>query len=337
VVRQNRGLAIAHAPRTMPPSPDQKESAVAPSDKIGSAGGRGSAETGMALMAAAMLLVPGLDAIAKSLTSTLAPAQIAWGRFLFQTLAILPVLWLSGRVIRTRRPLLHAARGLLLAGALLLIIWAFQYLPLANAIAIFFVEPLILTLLSAAFLGERIGPRRLAAVAVGMIGALIVIRPNWEIFGWAAVLPLGAAVCFAGYLALTRHSGDAEHPLAMQLWAGAAATLGLTMVIGLGDGTGIGPIDPVWPAPDEWALLVGLGAFSATTHVMLAFAFRFAEAGILAPFQYLEIISATLLGLMFFGDFPDAMTWAGTALIVAAGLYVFVNERGQPPESRPAS
>ncbi|MEF8834248.1 MAG: EamA family transporter, partial [Halofilum sp. (in: g-proteobacteria)] len=141
----------------------------------------------MALMAVAMLLVPGLDAIAKTLTATLAPAQIAWGRFLFQTLAILPVLWFSGRRIRTSRPLLHGARGLLLASALLLIIWAFQYLPLANAIAIFFVEPLILTLLSAAFLGERIGPRRLAAVAVGLIGALIVIRPNWTLFGWTAV------------------------------------------------------------------------------------------------------------------------------------------------------
>ncbi len=329
-----RRLAIARAPRTMPPSPpDQKESAVTPSDKAGPAGGRSSAETGMALMAVAMLLVPGLDAIAKTLTATLAPAQIAWGRFLFQTLAILPVLWFSGRAIRTSRPLLHGARGLLLAGALLLIIWAFQYLPLANAIAIFFVEPLILTLLSAAFLGERIGPRRLAAVAVGLIGALIVIRPNWAVFGWAAVLPLGAAVCFAGYLALTRHSGDSEHPLAMQLWAGAAATLGLTVVIGLGNGTGIGPLDPVLPEPGEWALLVGLGAFSATTHVMLAFAFRFAEAGILAPFQYLEIISATLLGLLFFGDFPDAMTWMGTALIVAAGLYVFLRERNQPTEA----
>ncbi|MFW5969578.1 MAG: DMT family transporter [Halofilum sp. (in: g-proteobacteria)] len=306
---------------------------MTPSDSAGPTGGRSNAETGMALMATAMLLVPGLDAIAKTLTATLAPAQIAWGRFLFQTLAILPVLWLSGRAIRTSRPLLHGARGLLLAGALLLIIWAFQYLPLANAIAIFFVEPLILTLLSAAFLGERIGPRRLVAVVVGLIGALIVIRPNWALFGWAAVLPLGAAVCFAGYLALTRHSGDAEHPLAMQLWAGAAATLGLTVVIGLGDGTGVGPIDPVLPEPHEWALLVGLGAFSATTHVMLAFAFRFAEAGILAPFQYLEIISATLLGLLLFGDFPDAMTWLGTALIVAAGLYVYLRERRQPAEA----
>lgn len=308
------------------------------SDSASATGGRSNAETGMALMAVAMLLVPGLDAIAKTLTATLAPAQIAWGRFLFQTLTILPVLWFSGRVIRTRRPLLHGARGLLLATALLLIIWAFQYLPLANAIAIFFVEPLILTLLSAAFLGERIGPRRLAAVVVGLIGALVVIRPNWAVFGWAAVLPLGAAVCFAGYLALTRHSGDAEHPLAMQLWAGVAATLGLTVVTAIGDGTGIGPIDPVMPAPREWALLVALGAFSATTHVMLAFAFRFAQAGILAPFQYLEIISATLLGLLLFGDFPDAMTWAGTALIIAAGLYVFLRERREPaqaPEPNP--
>lgn len=281
----------------------------------------------MALMAATMLMVPGLDAIAKFLTDTLAPGQVAWGRFLFQTVAILPLMLVTGRRIRTRQPLLHVARGLLIAAALLLIIWALKYLPLANAIAIFFVEPLILTLMSAAFLGERIGIRRLAAVAIGLAGALIVIRPNWEAYGWAAILPLGTAICFAGYLTLTRHTAADGEPLSMQLWAGFFAALGLSATIALGDRFAIEVIDPVWPSRQDWALLVALGMLSAFTHVILAFAFRLAAAGILAPFQYLEIISATLLGLIFFGDFPDALTWAGTALIIGSGLYVFLRER----------
>ncbi|MDZ7828216.1 MAG: DMT family transporter [Halofilum sp. (in: g-proteobacteria)] len=288
---------------------------------------RTEVETGMALMAVTMLMVPGLDAIAKILTATLAPGQVAWGRFLFQTLAILPLMLATGRRIRTAQPLLHVARGLLIAAALLLIIWALKYLPLANAIAIFFVEPLILTLMSAAFLGERIGIRRLAAVAIGLAGALIVIRPNWEAYGWAAILPLGTAICFAGYLTLTRHTAVDGDPLSMQLWAGFFAALGLSLTISLGDRFGIAVIDPVWPSLRDWALLVALGILSAVTHVILAFAFRLAAAGILAPFQYLEIISATLLGFVVFGDFPDTLTWLGTTLIIGSGLYVFLRER----------
>ena len=288
---------------------------------------RNSVELGMALMAVTMLLVPGIDAIAKILSSTLAPGQVAWGRFVFQTAVLLPFMLVTRRPVATRQAGIHAARGALLAGAILLLFWALKYLPIANAIAIFFVEPLILTLFSAVFLGERVGMRRLAAVVVGLIGALIVIRPNWALFGWAAVLPLGTAVCFAGYLSLTRHSAAAEDPLVMQLWAGIFAALALTVVVASGAGLEIAVLEPTWPAMTGWILLLALGLLSAVGHVMLAFAFRHAAAGILAPFQYIEIISATILGLVLFDDFPDTITWLGTALIIAAGLYVFVRER----------
>ena len=206
---------------------------------------------------------------------------------------------------------------------------------MANAIAIFFVEPLVLTLFSAWFLGERVGRRRLAAVVVGFMGALVVIRPNWAAFGWPALLPLGTAVCFAGYLTLTRRSAVAEEPLAMQLWAGIFAALALSVAVLAGEGFAIAVLDPAWPDAREWALLVGLGLVSAVGHVIIAFAFRHAPAGILAPFQYLEIISATILGFLLFGDFPDTLTWAGTAVIVGSGLYVFLLERG--PAAPPAT
>ena len=288
---------------------------------------RTEVELGMALMAVTMLAAPGMDALAKILTATLSPGQVTWGRFAFQTAVLLPFMLVTGRSVRTAQARVHAARGALIGTALLLMIWALKYLPLANAIAIFFVEPLVLTLMSALFLGERIGPRRLAAVAVGLAGALVVIRPTWSAFGWASLLPLGTALCFAGYLTLTRHSAASEGPLAMQLWAGLFAALLLSVVIGLGEGLAIPVLDPVWPGTRDWALLAGLGLLSAVAHVMIAFAFRLAPAGILAPFQYVEIISATLLGFVLFGDFPDALTWLGTALIIGSGLYVFVRER----------
>lgn len=289
--------------------------------------GSSNAQLGMVLMALTMLVVPCIDAMGKYLSATLAPGQITWGRFLFQTLVLAAIMLTTRRRLRSHQYNVHAARGLLLASAILLLFWALKYLPIANAIAIFFVEPLILTLLSVAFLGERIGPRRLAAVVVGLLGALIIIRPNWAAFGPAAVLPLGTAVCFAGYLALTRHAVAGEDPLAMQLWAGLFGALGLSVAIAVGAVTGASVLDPVWPRPSEWALLVALGTVAAVAHVVLAFAFRYAEAGLLAPFQYLEIISATILGYVVFDDFPDPITWLGTALIIAAGLYVFARER----------
>lgn len=298
---------------------------------------RSDVEIGMGVMAMTMLAAPGMDAIAKLLAETLAPGQIAWARFVFQTLVLLPFMLLARKRIRTSQAGVHAARGALLGTALLLLIWALQYLPLANALAIFFVEPLILTLFSALFLGERIGLRRLGAVVVGLAGALVVIRPNWAAFGWGAVLPLGTAVCFAGYLTLTRHAVASEDPLALQLWAGLFAALLLSVAILAGAGFAVPVLDPVWPDGREWSLLVTLGLFSAVAHVLIATAFRLAPAGILAPFQYVEIISATGLGIVLFGEFPDAITWLGTALIIGSGLYVYTRERKLARGLRPLS
>jgi len=287
---------------------------------------RSSVETGMLLMGGAMLLVPAIDALAKLLAATMAPGQVAWGRFFFQTLFLaLPLLALGGPAVRPRLDI-HAARGALIAGTTLLFFWSLVWLPLADAIAIFFVEPLILTLMSALFLGEAIGWRRVTAILVGFAGALVVIQPSWQVFGLPALLPLAAATCFAGYLTLTRFL-QAEGAVAMQFWAGAFALAMLTVAILAGQLTGIAVLDPAWPTQVEWLMLAGVGAVATIGHLLVVMAFRRAPAGILAPFQYLEIISATLLGLLIFGDFPDATTWLGVAIIVGAGLYVFHRER----------
>jgi drug/metabolite transporter (DMT)-like permease len=290
-------------------------------------GVRARLELGMGLMALAMMIVPGIDAIAKLLSATVAPGQVAWGRFVFQTLLLLPLMVAMQRPLGTRQPGIHAARGALLAMAVGLLFWSLQYLPIANAIAIFFVEPLILTLFSAFFLGEPIGRRRLAAVCVGLAGALVVIRPNWAAFGWASVLPLGTAICFAGYLTLTRHAAADEDPLVMQLWAGVFAALVLSIALAAGAGGGIPVLAAAWPGLGAWGLFLAMGLLSAIGHVLIGHAFRLAPAGILAPFQYLEILSATVVGLLVFGDFPDPVTWLGTGIIVGAGLYVFLLER----------
>ena len=297
-----------------------------PGDGHGSSGR--DIENGMMIMAMATMMVPCMDALAKLLAATVAPGQVAWARFFFQTVFLLPVVLQVGRGGNLWPCLhLHLARGSLLAVATLLFFWALKYLPMADAIAIFFVEPLILTLLSALLLGEPIGWRRLTAVAVGFGGALVIIRPSWQAFGWAAMLPLGTAFSFALYLTLTRLLAKRESAAAMQFWAGLFGALILSAALGVGAGTGIGVIEPVWPSPRDWGLMVGLGVLATVSHMLIVFAFRRAPAGVLAPFQYLEIISATLLGLLVFGDFPDATTWVGVAIIIGSGLYVFHRER----------
>ena len=283
-------------------------------------------ELGMLLMTLAMLVVPLMDVLAKWLSATIAPGQVAWGRFFFQTLLLLPIMLVTRRPIRTPQLRLHILRGALIAIATLLFFWAIKYLPVANAIAIFFIEPLLLTLLSALFLGETIGIRRLGAVVIGLVGALIVIRPNWQSFGWAAVLPLGTAFCFAGYLALTRHAAK-EDAFTTQLWGGGFAAIILSLGLVAGSASGIDVLTFRLPALGIWSILLAVGAIAAISHVLIAAAFRKAPAGILAPFQYLEIISATAFGYIFFGDFPDILTWLGTAIIVGAGCYVFFRER----------
>lgn len=290
----------------------------------------------MVLMLLAMLLLPGIDAIAKWLSSTISSGQVAWSRFFFQTLLMLPL------YLRTRGPFLtpalplHALRGALIAFATLLFFSALKYLPLADAISIFFVEPLILTLLGALFLGEPVGWRRLAAVAAGFAGSLIVIRPSFSVLGLPALLPLGTALCFALYLILTRKLAQSEYPERMQFYAGVFGGIVMSIALAAGQVADVAVLTLVWPDLWQWLLLAGLGVIATAGHLLVAHALRRAPAGMLAPFQYVEIIGATILGLIVFGDFPDATTWVGVAIIVSSGMYVFHREAAHARRTRSA-
>ncbi len=282
-------------------------------------------QAGVALMAGAMLFAPFMDMFAKLLTETMAPGAIGLWRFLAQSLILLPFVVTLGQ---WRRPSwLHLLAGCFLGAALLAINAALKHMPIPNALAIFFVEPLILTLMSAAILGEKLGWRRLAAVTVGLIGALIVIRPNWAAFGPAAVYPLITAVCFAGYLLITRMMTQQGGRVALQFWIGVSAMGSLAVATAIGDQLGAPALVLSWPGQWELLLLACMGLLATVSHQLIANAFARAEAGALAPLQYLEIISAVLIGWFVFGDFPDRLTWAGTAIIIGAGIYVFYRER----------
>jgi len=284
-------------------------------------------------MAIAVLTIPLADAIAKSLSTALSVGEIAWFRFVFQTLCLLPFLAVSRHAGRPRAE--HAWLGGLIAGAILFLFWGLAHLPLANNIALFFVEPLILVVFAAMFLGELITPRRWIGVIGGLVGVLITLRPNWSAYGLASLLPIASATCYAGYLTLTRariRTSEPREALALQHWVGwaAIAVMGAFVLIGQ-------PADwsiTTWDTPEGWQWLwLGLaGALAAFAHVLIAMAFARSDASLLAPLQYLEIVSATLLGWLVFAEWPDAMTLLGGMIIVAAGLLV-VRER--PAEAHP--
>jgi len=298
---------------------------TAPSPENGT--GTRNVERAMMIMVVAMLTLPTIDAIAKYLSATVPAGLISWSRFVFQMAFLAPFALPQWRKWQLSLWPIHAARGVLLAVTTLFFFASLNALPLADAISIFFVEPLILTLLSALFLGETIGWRRLSAVAVGFIGALIVVRPSYEVFGLTALLPLAAALGFALYLILTRQIAPREDPITMQFLAGVFGFVAMSLSLGAGVAFDIEVLEPIWPTSWEWLLMTGIGVFATAGHLMVVHAFRRAEAAILAPFQYLEIISATTFGLLLFGDFPDLTTWCGISIIVGSGIYVFHRER----------
>ncbi|MDN2564763.1 DMT family transporter [Aquibium sp. A9E412] len=295
---------------------------------------------GMAIMAFAMMLLPLMDAIAKWLAtaSSMAPGQVTFLRFALQMLFSALLVAGTGGFARLRPARLwpNLIRGVLLGGASLCFFTAVKYMPLADAMAIFFVEPMILTVLSAVFLREPVGWRRWSAVGVGFVGALIVIQPSFALFGLAALLPLGTATFFATYMLLNRRLTLHDSPLVMQYAAGIGGTALTGAALGVGLVFGIDDLMPGLP-PDAaaWSLLLLLGVLATFGHLFVVQAFRHAEASLLAPFQYIEIISATLVGLLVFGDFPSASKWLGIAIIVGSGLYTFWRESRRRERPRP--
>lgn len=287
---------------------------------------------GMALMAFAMTILPGMDAIAKYMATYegMSPGQVTFYRFFFQLVCTLPLLLtVMGRdAFRAKRPWMNLLRGVLHGAASLLFFVAVKYMPLADVFAIYFVEPFMLTAMSAVFLGESVGWRRWLAIAVGFCGALIVIQPSFAIFGWTALLPVACAFLYTLYLFLNRAIGEGDSPLTMQTISGFGGMMFMAGALAVGNGAGLENFALSLPqSPLALGLLLILGSLSGYAHLLVVRAFRMAPLSLLAPFQYFEIISATILGYALFGDFPNLWKWVGIAIIVGSGLFIIWRER----------
>ena len=283
---------------------------------------------GVGLMLAFCVLVPLLDVSSKLAAGTIPVGQITGARFVVQGILMLPIALLMRVSLRLDRRM----TGLICLRAVFLILSTYTFvagiaiMPVADALAIAFVEPFILLILGSFLFGDLIGPRRIAACAVGFGGALMVIQPSLAAFGTIALYPLGTAFFFAFYMLITRHMSRSMHPVAMQLHTSLAGSAICLPALWLLNGSGIPSLDAVQPQGIAWLWLFGVGFWAALSHICMTYALKFAPTSTLAPLHYLEIVAAVVLGYLVFSDFPNAMTWAGIVVIVSSGLYIIHRE-----------
>ncbi len=279
------------------------------------------ASRGILLMVAAVGFFVTMDTIAKYLTRWYPVPLIVWARYAANLAVLLAFLAARGdlRLLRTARPGIQLARGLLLALATLLFFTSLSVLPLADANAIGFVMPLFVAALAVPMLGERLEFARLLAIAAGLVGALIIVRPGSDVFTPYALLPLGMAVCNAFYQILTRKIAGQEPPLTSLVWG---AIVGAVLL------SAAAPF--VWVSPQavsHGVLILVVGVLASVGHFLLIKAYEHASATLLAPFTYTALLWAVLLGWLVFGDFPDGWSLFGMGIIVLSGLYLANRQR----------
>jgi drug/metabolite transporter (DMT)-like permease len=280
------------------------------------------------LLLGAMAILPLMDAIAKHLSHEMSLWQITWARFTFHVLWLTPAFLARHRLreLMPARAGLQLLRGLCLTASTFLFFAGVAYMPIADTLALSFVSPLSVTLLSPFLLGERVGFRRLSAVGVGLLGALVIIRPGLGVFQPAALFGISTGLVYAFYVIITRRLAGT---------APALVTLAYTALLGLIGTSLIVPFFWVAPSLEQWGFMVALGAIAALGHYLVILAYERGEASMLSPFSYAEMIGAVTVGYVFFGDFPDRWTWVGIAILIGSGVYISIREHRVSP--RPVS
>jgi drug/metabolite transporter (DMT)-like permease len=276
---------------------------------------------GILWMLATMACFITLDSTMKYALQTLPLLEVTWARFFFATLIAAAI---AGRnlpeIARTSQPGMQAFRSLFLAITTGFFNAGIMFVPLPTGTIIMFLSPILVTALSGLVLGEHVGWRRWSSIAVGFLGALIVIR-FWETgfsgLNHGALLLLAAAFTNATYQVATRKLRT-ENPLTTLLYSAALGAVVTSLFV---------PIHWVWPDWKGWALFIGSGAAGCIGHLCLIRAFSNAPATVVAPFSYSSLVWATLSGFVIWGDLPGGSTLVGAALIIASGLYIFLRER----------
>ena len=275
---------------------------------------------GIAIMAMGVAVFAVTDGLVKHAATEFEPLQVVWCRYAFHTLFLVPAIvsrW-SRRRLMVARPDFHVSRGVLVFLSTVLGTFGISVLPLADLTAIGFSGPLVATLLSIPFLGERVGIRRWSAVIIGFIGVLIVVRPGTTAFNPAALFVVAGASLWGCGFVLTRKIGNADGAPTMLIWTSLVGLVLASLVVG-----------PFWrwPSATEWGLLAAMAALNLLSQFMIIWAVAYAPASTIAPMTYLQLVWATIVGYFAFGNLPDRWAIVGALIIVCSGLYVWHRER----------
>jgi len=275
---------------------------------------------GIALILASTVFLGTSDATAKYLSATLPAIEIAWIRFLTFALIMVPAM-LPGSplyALPSDRRGLQLVRGTALLASSLLFISGLRFLPIAEASATSFVSPLFVTALAIFFLGESVGLRRWLATATGLVGVLIILRPGTGAFHPAAFFPILSALAWACTLIMTRMLSGRERAITTMTYSSIAGVCILSAMVPF-----------VWVTPSWHDILFGIfiGIASTAGQWIVVLAFRYADASVLAPYSYTQLLWVSLLGFVVFGEVPGVWTVTGAVFIVASGLYTAHRER----------
>ena len=266
------------------------------------------------------------DVAAKVLTDTLPAIEVTWLRYVVFCLVVVPTVFVArgAKAMHTPRLRLQIIRALAVAGSSVLFILGLGHLQVAEATAVNFISPIFITALSIPLLGEKVGIRRWGAAAVGFLGVMLVVQPGGSAFQMAALLPIGAALSWAMAAIATRLMSS-ERPETTLAWSAAVGLIALTAFV---------PFHWRTPTAAEIGLAVLMGGFSTMGHWLIILGYRKAAASTIAPFSYVQLLFAGLLGFGVFGTIPGAMTLVGGLVIAASGLYTAHRERIRAREAR---
>jgi len=276
---------------------------------------------GIGLASLCFLLFTLLDGSAKWLVKAMPVMMVVWLRFVthavFATVLLYPIR--KNLLFRTNHLRWHVARALMFILMTGMNFWALQYLQLTVTASIFFTVPIIIARVSARMLNERLEARRWAAILAGFAGVLLIVHPWSADFHPAMLLAIGNAILYALFNLMTRHLAAYDSPETIQYIPAVGAAIGLTpFAIASWE----------WPGGTlEWTIACMLGVLGGLGHYLLALAHRYAPASVLSPFLYQQVIYMALFGYLVFGDVPGANVWAGAAVVIACGLYLFTRER----------
>ncbi len=271
---------------------------------------------GILFICASGVLFPIMNGAAKLLGAEYNSLQVSWarafGHIVFMLAAFAPRHGIG--MLRTRRPGVQLVRSLMLFLSNLCFFFALTFIPVAKAASISMTSPLIVALLAWPMLGERTTPARVAALVVGFVGVLIVIRPGTAVFHWASLLVVANSTFYAVYQILTRRISTQDSAATSAIYSSLVGAFGMLLVMPF-----------VWKTPVtglDLALFCSMGVLGATGHYCVARALAYAPANIVTPFQYFQLFGSVAVGWVVFGDLPDALTWLGAAVIMCAGLYI---------------